>query len=322
MIKHIEKAYFQMATLLDAGLPITRSLQIIAQGFRGRLKKTFTFLHDHVEQGSQLNEAMNEKRHFFDPLDVTMVAAAEESGNLGTTFKMLADWYELQVKIRRKILGGLAFPAFVLFIGVFAGYAPDLVLGSITGLQYLRICLTRLAVFAAIVAVPFVVPKIMPKRGFIRLPFDSFLLLVPLLRKPLYNLALARYCRCFYMLYSAGIPIVNAARLATDLTGNRFVSGLLKGAADSASAGEPMHKGFSRSFLPLEMLSLWEVGEESGKLDDATLHLAKMYQDKADFGFDVLAYWMPRIVYAFVSVYLIMMIFRNFAMISGRLGGF
>ena len=145
MVKGIDKIYYQMATLLDAGLPITRSLQTVAQGQKGRLKKTFTFLDDQVSCGSQIHEAMEKKRRIFAPLDITMVAAAEQSGNLPTTFKMLADWYELRVKLRRKLIGGMTFPVFVLHLAIFLAELTPLFLGHISPVQYLQICFTKLA---------------------------------------------------------------------------------------------------------------------------------------------------------------------------------
>lgn len=321
MVRHIEKAYFQMATLLDAGIPITRSLQTVAAGQRGRLKKAFVFLDDQVSEGIQLNEAMAKKRRLFAPLDITMVAAAEESGNLPATFKMLADWYELQLKIRRKLIGGMMLPVVVLHLAIFLAELTPLFLGYITPNEYLQICFTKLAWVWGVFLVVRLFLKLMPERGIIRLPFDSVLLIIPLLRRPLYHLALSRFCRSFYMLYSAGIPITNAAELATGLTGNNFVSLLVRGAAKSAGAGRPMYQGFNRQLLPVELFSLWETGEESGMLDNTTLRLAKMYHDLADHGFDVFVYWVPKIAYAIVAYYMLRMIGRNLRMIYGGAGG-
>jgi type II secretory pathway component PulF len=320
MVKHLEKAYFQMAALLDAGLPIVRSLKIVSENQIGPLRKAFMFLEDRVSSGSQLNEAMAEKRRVFLPFDITMVAAAEESGDLPATFRMLADWYELRVKIRRKLIGGLTLPVFVLHLAIFIAELTPMFLGAITPAQYIRICFTRVAVFWGILIAAYIFVKILPKRGIIRLPFDTFVLFIPLLRKPLYHLALARFCRSFYMLYSAGIPITRAAGLAVNLTGNLAVSKFLAGTARSAEAGEPMYSGFSRQFLPAELYSLWETGEESGTLDRMSLHLAKMFDDLADHGFDVFVFWLPRFFYFFVSMYIILLIFRNLGMIGTRIG--
>ena len=321
MVKGIDKVYYQMATLLDAGLPITRSLQTVASGLKGRLKKVFTFLDDQVSCGSQIHEAMEKKRKIFAPLDITMVAAAEESGNLPATFKMLADWYELQVKLRRKLIGGMVFPVFILHLAVFLGPLPLLFLGRITLDHYLGGCFSILAWLWGIFIAVRLLLKLIPKRGVIRMPFDSLLLITPLLRRPLYHLALSRFCRSFYMLYSAGLPITNAAELATNLTGNTFVSKLVAGAAKSVYAGRPMYQGFNRQLLPVELFSLWESGEESGMLDRTAEHLAKMYEERAIHGFEVFVFWLPKIVYVAVMIYEIWLIARNMGMIYGGAGG-
>ncbi len=321
MVKHIEKAYFQMATLLDAGMPIVRSLQTVAAGQTGRLRKAFTFLEDQISSGSQLNEAMAKKRRIFAPFDVTLVAAAEESGNLPATFKMLADWYELRVKLRRRVIGGLMLPVFVLHLAVLLGPLPFLFLGRISLEQYLSDCFRILAWLWGVYLVVRLLLKLIPKHGVVRLPFDALVLFIPLLRKPLYHLALSRFCRSFYMLYSSGIPITNAAELAANLTGNLLVSDLVAGAAKSAHAGRPMYSGFSRQFLPVELFSLWETGEESGMLDNTTLHLAKMYEDRAEQGFNTFVFWFPKLVYVAVMIYEIWLISRNLGFVFGAAAG-
>jgi type II secretory pathway component PulF len=317
MVKNIEQTYFQMATLLDAGMPIVRSLQTVAAGQTGRLRKAFTFLEDQISSGSQLNEAMAKKRRTFVPLDTTMVAAAEESGNLPATFKMLADWYEMRVKLRRKLIGGFMLPVFVLHLAIFIGELTPMFLGYISPMQYLEICLTKLGKLWGIFFAVYILVKIMPKSGIIRLPFDALMLVIPLLRKPLYHLALSRFCRSFYMLYSSGIPIINAAELATNLTGNVVVSWFVAGAAKSAVAGRPMYTGFNRQFLPVELFSLWETGEESGELDKMSLHLAKTFEDQAEHEFNVFISWLPKIFYLLVVIYILLLLARNAAMVFG-----
>ncbi|MFA5424301.1 MAG: type II secretion system F family protein, partial [Phycisphaerae bacterium] len=246
MVKHIDKAYYQLAAMLDAGLPILRTLNTLAQSYRGRLHKIFSFLENQVAQGSQLNEAMAQKRSVFPPFDITMVAAAEESGNLPDTFKMLADWYELQLKIRRRLIGGFAFPVLIFHIAVFVGQLPAMFAGGMSFDQYLWICFTTLILFWGVIIGLILLVKKMPKQGTLRLLFDSALMLIPLLRKPLYHLSISRFCRSFYMLYSAGVPITNAAELASKNTGNLYVSQLVAGTSKSVYAGQPMHKGLSR----------------------------------------------------------------------------
>jgi MSHA biogenesis protein MshG len=318
MVKHLEKAYFQMASLLEAGLPILRSLKTVSENQTHRLRKTFAFLEDRVSSGSQLNEAMAEKRRVFAPFDVTMVAAAEESGDLSATFRMLADWYELRVKLRQKLIGSLTLPVFVLHIAIFIAELTPMLLGLITPAQYVQICFTKLAFIWGVFIAIYLFVKILPKRGIIRFPFDAFVLYIPLLRKPLFHLALARFCRSFYMLYSAGIPITRVAELAVNLTGNQLISRFVAGTARRVQSGDDMSRGFNKDHLPAELYSLWETGEESGTLDKMSLHLAKMYGDLADNGFNVLVFWLPRIFYFLVILYMALLILRNLGLLFSR----
>ncbi|MFA5424434.1 MAG: type II secretion system F family protein, partial [Phycisphaerae bacterium] len=115
------------------------------------------------------------------------------------------------------------------------------------------------------------------------------------------------------------VPITNAAELASKNTGNLYVSQLVAGTSKSVYAGQPMHKGLSRH-LPVDLYSLWETGEESGTLDKTSLHLAKMYEDRADLGFKILVDWLPKIFYFLVALYMIKLIARNFGMIYSGYG--
>jgi type II secretory pathway component PulF len=215
----------------------------------------------------------------------------------------------------------MVFPVFVLHLAVFLGPLPLLFLGRITLDHYLGGCFSILAWLWGIFIAVRLLLKLIPKHGVIRVPFDSLLLIIPLLRRPLFHLALSRFCRSFYMLYSAGLPITNAAELATGLTGNTFVSKLVAGAAKSAYAGRPMYQGFNRQLLPVELFSLWESGEESGMLDRTAEHLAKMYEERAIHGFEVFVFWLPKIAYAIVAYYMLKLIGINLRMIYRLLGG-
>jgi len=284
--KHREQFYYQSATLLDAGLPITRSLETVAQGQKGGYRKAANHLLKRVKNGSQLNVAMAEKKKFYGDFDIKMVEAAEQSGNLAGTMKMLLQWYGYQVKIRRKLIGGMAFPILIFHLALFLGPLSGLFLGKITFQEHIHSRLTILACLWGGGFLLFLLAKYMPKRGIIRLVFDSFLQVIPFFGKALRSMAFARFSRSFNMLYKSGVPIITAAELSVNMTGNAVVSKLVSPCAKSVIAGQPMYKGFPVQLMPRDILASWQSGEESGNLDYATEHLAKAYEDMAEFNFE------------------------------------
>jgi type II secretory pathway component PulF len=312
----LASVYGQLATLLGAGMPIMRSLDIIVNGWRGRLKKVFSAIARDVSRGSQLHEAMAEHKNVFDPFDIAICRAAEWSGNLAEAMKMLGQWYDFRVGMVRMLLSGLAFPLFILHIGFFLGPLPFAILGNISWNTYFTNILRTLMFLWGIVFVLFWLLKLLPKKGIIRKVFDFLLLQIPVLGRAIRDMAYARFCRSFYMLYSSGIPIVEAASTAVNMSGNAAVTMRLEGIVVSVRTGEAMHKGFSRS-VPMEIRNLWEIGEESGELDKTSRKLADMYLESSQRWFSEFTSWLPKLVYFGILIYLAIIVLRNAALVLG-----
>jgi type II secretory pathway component PulF len=312
----LASVYGQLATLLGAGMPVTRSLVIITNGCRGRLKKVFSAIDRDVGKGLQLHEAMAEHKNVFAPFDITICRAGEQSGNLADAMKMLEQWYEFRVGMVRILLSGLAYPFFILHFGFFVGPLPSAILGKTSWNTYFGGILTAVALLWGTVFVFFWLLKLLPQKGIVRKVLDFFLLRIPLLGWAIRDMAYARFCRSFYMLYSSGIPIVDAASTAVDMSNNAVVSMRLKGAAKNVLAGEAMHKGFSRS-VPAEIRNLWEVGEESGELDKTSRKLSDMYLESSQRWYKEFASWMPKLVYFGILIYLLIVVLRNAASVLG-----
>jgi type II secretory pathway component PulF len=126
-------------------------------------------------------------------------------------------------------------------------------------------------------------------------------------------------------MYKAGIPILQCAESATQTCGNMAVARLFEGGYTAAKSGEPLSQGFSPS-LPPEFLELWSIGEESGDLDKASEKLAEIYLDKAQFRFNLISTWTPRLIYitfVFVMAILIVKAFvKIYSTMINSLGNF
>jgi len=117
------------------------------------------------------------------------------------------------------------------------------------------------------------------------------------------------------MLYKAGIPIVQSADKAAALTGNTVIADLFEGGAESARNGNAVVSGFSDK-LPLDFLNIWQVGEETGSLDNVTRRIADNYADSAELLFTEFARWLPRLIYALICLLMIMTIFKMAGLIT------
>ena len=310
-------AYHNLSFMLEAGMPILKSLNTIALGQKGTLKDVFSDLAEAVSKGNPLAESMAKHPAVFTPIDVMMIEAAETSGNRPSSFKMLSDWHEFCGHFKATILSGLLLPIVLIGIAAFVGPLPALFLGNSGFTGYISEVIAILALFYLPAAIVFAVFYLSRSNVPLRRSLDTFVLRIPLLGKALRQLAISRYCRAFNMLFKAGVPITQCAQKAAGATGNTVIGDLFKGGSESARSGNMVSDGFSPQ-LPTEFLELWQVAEQTGELDRIIQKLADTSGESAEFLFNQIAQWLPRLVYAMVCIVIIIQIFRNAGMIMVR----
>ena len=301
--------YHDFGVLLDAGLPILKSLDIIGEGLRGHMKKTFSDISNSVSQGNSFADSMAEYPKVFARLDVMLVKSAELSGELPNCFKMLSNWYEFRNRIKGILISGLILPLVVFHIMVFIVPLPSMVLGKISTTEYMMQIAKVLGLLYLLIGITLAVYHSVPNNGLFRRLLDVLILRIPILGLAVRQLSICRYCRGFNMLYKAGVPITECAVKAPELAGNLIIANMFKGGAASTKAGNMTCDGFSRR-LPLDYLNLWQTGEEIGELDRMVDKIAEIAGDRAELLFTEFAKWLPRLVYALVCIVLIIQIFK------------
>ena len=310
--KKLALLYYNLAILFDAGIPIIRSLDTTAANSQGRLKKIFTQISKSVSQGNSLADSIAEYPRFFAKLDTKLVAAAEYSGRLPQCFHLLSKWYEFLNRIHKIMLSGFMLPLTILHIAILIIPLPKMVLGDMTTSRYITTVLTASLSIYLLFFLAFVIYRLMRKINFLSYLLDFFVLKIPVLGGGIRHLSICRYCRAFNLLYKSGVPITESLATASDLAGNRVVSGLFKGGAKNAAAGKPAWQGFSRR-LPIEYLNLWQIGEETGELDKTVDKIAEIAGDKAELLLTEFAKWLPRIFYFLICLWMAGKILSGYA---------
>jgi type II secretory pathway component PulF len=308
----LAQAYYDLAVLLDAGVPILRSFDIMIQNRQGHLKQVFSRIRESLSKGSSLAESMSEHRRVFPDMDRMLVEAAETSGSLNDSFKMLSEWHEFTHRITRRIQVGLIYPMFMLHIGALVYGVPSLIMGDLTLSGYLGLVVRVLLLFYVPATVIVLLLRLQDRAPSVRIPLDYLALKIPILGKGIYQLSICRYARAFSMLYKGGVPITEATERAVRATGNTIVAGKFQGGVASVRQGGMAWEGFSRR-LPTEYLQLWQIGEESGELDKTVDKIAEISADRADLRFKEFAFWLPVFIWAVIATMLIIMIFKTFA---------
>jgi type IV pilus assembly protein PilC len=300
--------YQNLSTLLNAGLPILRAIRTTQQRSLKRHRHILRHIEEDIHAGVEMSESMKAFPRLFEPLDVMLVHVGEQTGQLAEILKNLGGWYQFMQKQKRMVLGGLIYPFFMFHVAAFLMPVPWVVLGGGGMEAYIHIVISSLILLYVPLTIAFLIFKLTPSRGILRRIQNTLVLWIPLLGSAFRCLAIGRYCSVFSIMYKAGIPILQCAESATRTCGNMAVAHLFEGGYTAAKSGEPMSNGFSPS-LPPEFLELWSVGEESGDLDKASEKLAEIYLDKAQFRFNLISTWTPRLIYlAFVFVMAILIV--------------
>lgn len=312
--------YHNLAVLLEAGVPIGRALKTAHK--RGRIGRLFGHIADDVSKATSLAEAVERRKRHFEPLDVSLIRVGEDAGELGAVFEMLGQWYSFRHRIHRTILSGLILPIMLIHFAAVLIPVPQLALGGWDVAAYVQAVLIFLAAFYIPACVVGGIIYLTPRRGPLRVVLDTIVMGIPVLSSAVRDLALSRYCNVFGMTLKAGVPIVQAAAMAADAAQNAVIRRALAGGTRAVQQGNEMSTGFSRRLLPADFIAVWEVGEETGNLDESALRLGGIYAENAERGFEAVAVWVPRLVYFIICGAMAYFVVKGFMSIYGNLGGF
>ncbi len=292
----LARAYYDLSVMLDAGLPILRSLDLVIEGRQGCFKRVFSQIRESLSKGSTLAESMGEHGSIFPDLDRMLIEAAETSGSLGESFKMLSQWHEFVHRITRRMIMALLYPFFLLHMAMLVFYLPDAVMGKLSLVGYFRQVLNGLVFLYAPILVVLAFTFLRDKAPMLRWPLDFLVLKVPVLGQAVYHMSICRYAKAFAMMYKAGVPMTEVTERATRATGNVVIASRFAGGRDSVRQGGTAWEGFSKR-LPAEYRHLWQIGEESGELDKTVAKIGEIAADRADLYFTAFATGFPKVIY-------------------------
>lgn len=297
----------QFAVLLDAGLPLLQSLEILSvEGQHPGLRRILLDVRTEVEAGSSLAEALRRRPRAFRDLYVNLVAAGEASGALHTVMDRLATHIEKVARLQGQVRSALTYPAAILTV---AAAVVFLILWKVIPVfQHLfddmggdLPLLTRLVVgtsefigayalvLVALLAVAgFALPRLLrTRRG--RESADRLLLRLPVAGKLMLRIVAGRTCRTLSILLSSGIPILNALSIAADAAGNIVVAGALHKVRREVEQGRPIHESLRQTkIFPAMLCQIVYVGEQTGTLSPMLTRIADFYEEEVDNDVDAM----------------------------------
>ncbi len=294
----------QLATLVDAGLPLLRGLRVLEKQERNStLKSILGDLALSIEGGSTFSEALAQHPKVFDRLFVNMVKAGELGGVLEVVLTRLAEFMEKAQKIKGKVKSAMFYPVAVMIVAVsilsilLTKVIPkfqDVFKGMLEGnAQLPKFTRFVLGVSSTVkdhflktvgtVAVVVILFSLFKRTKFGRRVVDMVTLKMPGVGAVVSKVAISRFTRTLGTLISSGVPILQALIIVKETTGNVVVGNAIGAVHDSVKEGETITAPLEASgVFPPMVISMVDVGEQTGALPEMLLKIADNYDEEVD----------------------------------------
>ncbi len=297
----------QLATLIDSGLPLLRSLTVLEKQEPNLvLKATVSALAENVQGGSTFSESLAQHPKIFNKLYVNMVKAGELGGVLEIVLNRLAEYQEKAQKLKNKIVSAMVYPVIVMFIAVailvflmifivpkfqemFTNTDSELPLISkivfgMSGFFLARPLFVPNVVFVFIVfGIGVFLFNLWGRTVGGRKTIDSMKLKMPILGDIQRKSAVSRFSRTLGTLVTSGVPILQALNITRDTAGNVVISQAIEKVHEAVKEGETIVTPLQASgVFPNMVISMVDVGEETGQLPEMLLKVADVYDDEVD----------------------------------------
>lgn len=318
----------QLATLIDAGLPLLKGLGVLAKQEKDLvLKDAINSMSDAVQGGSTFSESMGQHPRIFNRLYVSMVKAGEIGGVLELVLQRLAEFQEKAQKIKNKVKSAMTYPVVVLVIAMVIMFfllttivpkfeqifndmlngatLPSLTLGVMAASKFIQNMWVPPNLFYTMGAI-FLVglgwwSLNNTEKG--RNGFDRFKLRMPVFGDIIRKSSIARFSRTLGTLVTSGVPILQALNITKETAGNVVLADAINKVHDAVKEGESIVAPLEAcGVFPPMVISMVDVGEETGQLPDMLLKVAEVYDDEVDNAVESLTSLLEPLMIVFLAL--------------------
>jgi general secretion pathway protein F len=295
----------QLASLVKANIPLVDALTALVEQLESvGLKTVLSQVREAVNEGTALAKALAAHPKVFDNIYINMVEAGESSGTLGLVLLRLADLKEGQSRLKRKVIGGMTYPAIMMIVAVlvliaiFTFVIPKLqqifvsmnkaLPPTTVALIWISTNLTTywyvLVIFVAVTAYSF--KRFINSKGG-REKWDRFLLSAPVLGKVTRMIGVTRFAGTMSTLLGSGVPILTAMGIARNLVGNVHLARAIEMARANITEGQSIADPLRRSgeFPPL-VIHMIAIGEKTGELPAMLKNVSDNYEEQVTVAID------------------------------------
>ena len=291
----------QFSTMIEAGLPLTQGLDILAQQSENKkFKEIINGIKVKVESGNSLSASINEYRKVFTDLYVNMINAGEISGNLDIILQRLAMLLEKTMALKRKVKGALFYPVSVIIVAtivtaillikvvptfaeMFSSMGKALPLPTQIVINVSNFLRHNIGYIIGVMVLIVIAVKLIYKTEKGRYFFDSLMLKLPIFGTLIQKAAIAKFSRTLGTMLSSGVSILEAFDIVAKTSGNVVIEEALYFVRDEIRQGKTVAEplGNSKVFPPM-VVQMLSVGEKTGAIDSMLNKIADFYEDEVD----------------------------------------
>ncbi len=313
----------QLATLVDAGLPLLRGLRVLEKQEKdANLREKISGIADAIEGGSTFSEALAQYPKVFNKLFVNMVRAGELGGVLEVVLNRLSEFMEKAQKIKGKVVSAMFYPVAVMIVAIailavlmifvvpkFEKIFEDMLGGeAMPGFTVFVLNISNLVENHALktlgVIVGFVIfIRLLLKIKLLRRGWDRMKLHLPVFGPVLAKVQIARFTRTLGTLVSSGVPILQALTIVKETAGNVIVANAIGAVHESVKEGESITAPLENSkVFPPMVISMVDVGEQTGALPEMLVKIADNYDEEVDNAVAAMTSLLEPIMIVFLAV--------------------
>jgi type IV pilus assembly protein PilC len=311
----------QLATMIDAGLPLVQSLEILAsQQDHKVFQNIIREIREDVEGGSTFAGALKKHPATFNELYTNLVVAGEEGGILDTILTRLANYIEKAEALKKKVKSALVYPATIMGVAVivvmilmifvipvfesmFKSAGQNLPLPTLITLTISKLVQKYIVIIIPGFILSFYLIKKYYQTEKGKTVMDTLLLKLPVFGSLFQKIAVARFSRTLGTLVSSGVPILDGLNIVSKASGNKRIEIAILNARASIREGETISEPLGRSGLfPPMVIQMISVGESTGALDSMLSKIADFYEDEVDVAVGNLTSLLEPLLMVFLGV--------------------
>jgi type IV pilus assembly protein PilC len=291
----------QLATMIDAGLPLVQSLEILSSQQDNKVfKNIIREIREDVEGGSTFAGALKKHPMTFNELYTNLVVAGEEGGILDNILTRLANYIEKAEALKKKVKSALVYPTTIVGVAIivvmilmifvipvfetmFKSAGQTLPLPTLIVVTLSKLIKRYVIIFIPAVILLFYLLRKYYQTNNGKMLIDRLLLKLPVLGSLFQKISVARFSRTLGTLVSSGVPILEGLTIVSKTSGNRTIEMAILSARASIREGETIAEPLHRSgIFPPMVIQMISVGESTGALDSMLSKIADFYEEEVD----------------------------------------